>query len=167
MALIEYLLKSNRFAIMDGKGHVELIGAWLEDKGVYYSNSTYKDKPYSTFKTAGSYTGGFFSNYGNCGTGKRYNYLTDDYDDLPLISREQENKFLETGQIFCDKDGEEMFLYYDYKRDAVIAYCYDCGMELMLTLKAENHAWLNNLVWVDDYEEEQKEYNEVAYAGGK
>lgn len=41
MLLIERLCDS-KLAIMDGNGHTELVGdGWVEDKGIYYSNSTY------------------------------------------------------------------------------------------------------------------------------
>lgn len=43
LALIEKLAGySNKFAIMDGEGHTTLIGNFIEDKGIYYSNSSYE-----------------------------------------------------------------------------------------------------------------------------
>lgn len=50
--LIENLIEGSRFAILDKFGHTELLGkTWVEDGGVYYSNSSYsysyKRKSYS------------------------------------------------------------------------------------------------------------------------
>jgi len=41
-ALIEGFTES-KFAILDGKGRLELIGKFCKDNGVYYSNTSYKD----------------------------------------------------------------------------------------------------------------------------
>lgn len=66
--LIENLIDGSRFAILDKKGHCELMGkGWVEDKGCYYSNSTYSYK-----KTV--YAGfNYNSGYSRC--------LWDDYYD--------------------------------------------------------------------------------------
>ena len=51
LALIEKLAGySNKFAIMDKEGHTTLIGNFIEDNGIYYSNSTYE-----VYKTPSSY----------------------------------------------------------------------------------------------------------------
>lgn len=42
LTLIERLIDS-KMAIMDGDGHTELIGVFIEDNGCYYSNNYYKD----------------------------------------------------------------------------------------------------------------------------
>lgn len=43
LTLIEKLAGcSNKFAIMDGDGHTTLIGNFIEDKGIYYSNGSYE-----------------------------------------------------------------------------------------------------------------------------
>ena len=67
--LIENLIEGSRFAILDKKGHCELMGkGWVENKGCYYSNSTYSyPKP--------SYTG---FNYSSSGYSRG---LWDDYYD--------------------------------------------------------------------------------------
>lgn len=40
--LIERLIGNSRLAVLDKKGHCELLGkGWLEDGGLYFSNSTY------------------------------------------------------------------------------------------------------------------------------
>lgn len=45
--LIENLIVGSRLAILDKKGHCELMGSgWVEDSGVYYSNESYKREPY-------------------------------------------------------------------------------------------------------------------------
>ena len=40
--LIEQLISGSRLAIMDGLGHTELIGDWVQDDGIFYSNTYYK-----------------------------------------------------------------------------------------------------------------------------
>ena len=41
--LIERLIKGSRLAILDKNGHCELCGeGWVEDNGIFYSNSSYK-----------------------------------------------------------------------------------------------------------------------------
>lgn len=43
-------LSGSRLAILDGCGHCELIGdGWTADRGVYYSNSSYKPRPVCDF----------------------------------------------------------------------------------------------------------------------
>lgn len=67
--LIENLIDGSRFAILDKKGHCELMGkGWVEDKGCYYSNSTYSYK-----KTA-------FAGF-NCNSGYGRGLWDDYYDD--------------------------------------------------------------------------------------
>lgn len=67
--LIENLIDGSRFAILDKKGHCELMGkGWVEDKGCYYSNSTYSYK--KTIYSGFNYSGG------GCNRG-----LWDDYYD--------------------------------------------------------------------------------------
>lgn len=52
LTLIEQLAGySNKFAIMDAKGHTTLIGNFIEDNGIYYSNGTYEPLLYKTQKS--------------------------------------------------------------------------------------------------------------------
>ena len=45
--LIERLIEGSRLAILDKKGHCQLMGnGWVEDNNVYYSNDSYKREPY-------------------------------------------------------------------------------------------------------------------------
>lgn len=46
LQLIERLAES-KLAILDSKGHCELIGNFIKDNGVYYSNDTYKKRVYA------------------------------------------------------------------------------------------------------------------------
>lgn len=70
LKLIEKLIGSSRLAILDKNGHCELIGSgWVKDNGIYYSNSTYKEKTYSSFDKWGY---GYYDYYD-------YGY-DDDYD---------------------------------------------------------------------------------------
>lgn len=45
LTLIERLIES-KMAIMDGDGHTELIGDFVEDNGVYYSNNYFREDRY-------------------------------------------------------------------------------------------------------------------------
>lgn len=46
--LIEYLITGSRLAILDAKGHCELMGkGWVKDGDMYYSNSSYAREPYN------------------------------------------------------------------------------------------------------------------------
>lgn len=48
VTLIENLIEGSRFAILDKQGHCQLLGkGWIENKGCYFSNSTYSYKKYS------------------------------------------------------------------------------------------------------------------------
>ena len=49
LLLIERLIDS-KMAIMDGDGHTELIGDFIEDNGCYFSNSYYKEERYKKTK---------------------------------------------------------------------------------------------------------------------
>lgn len=49
LTLIERLIDS-KMAIMDGDGHTELIGTFIQDNGVYYSNVYYKQDRYTKTK---------------------------------------------------------------------------------------------------------------------
>ena len=53
LTLIERLIES-KMAIMDGDGHTELIGNFIEDNGCYYSNNYFKEDRYKRVVT--SYT---------------------------------------------------------------------------------------------------------------
>ena len=54
-ALIKKLIGNSRLAILDGEQHCELIGDWIKDNGIYYSNSGYKEVEYSYSKTPYTY----------------------------------------------------------------------------------------------------------------
>ena len=60
--LKDTLGNTNKLAIMDGEGNVRLVGAFTEDKGVYYSNTTYK---YPKVTTSYYGTGTYASGYGS------------------------------------------------------------------------------------------------------
>ena len=59
--LIENLIEGSRFAILDKKGHCELMGkGWVEDKGCFFSNSTYSYKKY-VYRGGGAYSDGTYN----------------------------------------------------------------------------------------------------------
>ena len=166
MGMLEYLLNGNRFAIMDKNGYVELIGNWIEDGGVFYSNTSYKQH---TFVKASSlskdwYQDKFLSGYDD------YDSYNDKYDEYYLagyISKKQEDDFLKTGMLLCDC-GEEMLIEYVESEQRCYAFCFDCGMMFKLSSKAEAYAWEHGLVVCDTEDDDLKDYNEgfgVSYAG--
>lgn len=62
--LIENLIEGSRFAILDKQGHCELLGnGWIEDKGCYYSNSTYSYKKIAWCPQSHSW-GNYWDDYG-------------------------------------------------------------------------------------------------------
>jgi hypothetical protein len=64
--LIENLISGSRFAILDKHGHCELMGkGWVEDKGCFYSNSTYsyKKTAFTGFNYNGGYNRGLWDDY--------------------------------------------------------------------------------------------------------
>lgn len=154
MKLLNYLLKGNRFVIMDGKEHVELLGDWKEDKGVFYSNTSYEHAPFSFKKTEG------FKKFTPI---KSYPSI---FSRREKISAKQEKEFLETGRITCDFCGEEMFIKYDNEAYEVIAVCFDCGEELALTLAAEDYAWNHDLVYIDAEDYSDDGYDDYDYGYG-
>lgn len=60
--LIERLIGNSRLAILDKNNHCELLGkGWIEDNGIFYSNSTYSYKKYAYLDTWDSAT--YWSNW--------------------------------------------------------------------------------------------------------
>lgn len=98
LKLIENLIVGSRLAILDKNGHCQLMGnGWVEDKGIYYSNSTYSYK-----KAVYSY-----------GSGRQNVFWDDDYyDDCPSyyydygtkswVKREKESKEVELATSLAD-----------------------------------------------------------------
>lgn len=72
--LVENLIGGSRLAILDYTGHCEMLGlGWVQNDGVWYSNSSYKPKP--KVSVAKPYTYTDFSAY------KWWSTSWDDYDD--------------------------------------------------------------------------------------
>jgi hypothetical protein len=183
MQLVGYLLDGNRFIIMDKNGHVEKFGTFQEQDGVYYSNTSFKQKSWSSY---GSYslTGSGFKSTGSLLQPK----LAKDYDccthtnpywDCDYITKEMEKDFLETGIMKCKDCGGECVIEYIQEWDITVAYCYDCGQEYILTRTAEDFAFEIGCVICDydgdnyseqDDDQETKSWNAsfgVNYNGGK
>lgn len=54
--LIKRLMGSSRLAVLDSEGHCELLGTgWVQDNGIWYSNSTYKEPKKTTYSYAPYY----------------------------------------------------------------------------------------------------------------
>ena len=150
MGILSYLLDVNRFIIMGGDGHTELIGNWIEEKGIYYSNSTYKTKKYSLPTKSCVLDHGdwkLLSDYNHYQDYRGYDYdeEVDNYWYAGYIDETQEKMFLEEGILQCCC-GEEMIIEYVDYEDAYYAFCFDCGMKYKLTKKAADYAIEHNLV---------------------
>lgn len=63
-------LVGGRLAIMDYEGHIQMIGSFVEDDGIFYSNETYKkDRARKSHTTTTTNTGyGCYSNYYRSGS---------------------------------------------------------------------------------------------------
>ncbi|MBR2679176.1 MAG: class II glutamine amidotransferase [Exiguobacterium sp.] len=53
--LLQNLIGTNKLAFMDNDGHLTLIGKFIEDKGYYFSNQSYKQSTLYRIPTAYSY----------------------------------------------------------------------------------------------------------------
>lgn len=94
--IIKSELNANKLIILDASGNVKKYGDFIYDDGVYYSNSSYKERYYYTSKNYTSiYDDDFYKNY------------EINYDDLKL----DEN---DTDEI---KDDFNYDTYYDYIKD--------------------------------------------------
>lgn len=130
VALVKRLISGSRLAILDKSGHIEYIGdTWnTDDKGVKYSNTSWKAlkispsySSYSSYGTGyGTYSGKYDDKYWN---DYSTNYWEDEEDDLDKYSQWVESNYNEkTGQYMFDMDAGNCPLYM-YDDDS---YCYDC-----------------------------------------
>lgn len=118
--LFEMAISGSKLAVITPDGSIELHGSgWTKDKGVYYSNSTYK---YSRYVGYGSYAGGW-------GSYETWDQDDDDNDDkldtktiIPLTDAKSETpKF-----TLCEACGE-----WGYEiEDDICHYCGRTGPEI-------------------------------------
>lgn len=136
---ISYLLGTNRVVILDKLGHATTFGDWVEDNGVFYSNTSYKEvkTKISNWKTYYDY-----DDYG-------YGYGFDKYSEVSL-SKIQEKEFNDTYFITCDCCGGDTYLYYDNDLQKVVAYCIDCGTTFILPDDLAEKAKAMGLVYFDN-----------------
>ncbi len=103
--LIERMISGSRLAIMDSKGHCELIGDWITDDGIYYSNSSYMDCRHS-----------------NCNYSYYYpSYYPDAGDDKELLLEDWEF-FLNEEEMMYDLDED----YCPVSMEGDTSYCRFC-----------------------------------------
>lgn len=81
--LADTLGKTNKLALLDGEGNLRLVGDFTCEKGVYYSNTTYKQPK----KVAATYYPNTSSYYGK---GSYYQSTTPKY--FPLNKKEEKEK---------------------------------------------------------------------------
>lgn len=80
LKLIEKLADS-KLAILDSTGHCELIGNFIKDNGIYYSNDTYKKRAYVWSYPKKSENSKSYKCYGSYDDYYGYDYDYYDYDD--------------------------------------------------------------------------------------
>lgn len=146
MSLFKYLLKNNKIVILNGDGHAELIGDWVEDNGVFYSNTTYKQEKtsFKVFKTYGDYCSYYGSYYG--------------YEKPKQLSKSQLADIKTSKTIFCDFCGEECVIQYDDDLQCYIAICLGCGQTYELDEKTAEFALQNGLCDYPYYDDDEHEY---------
>lgn len=139
LTLIERLIDS-KMCILDAKGHVELIGKFIEDDGIFYSNNSYKPYAYTTksgrtyydYGSYGCYTTGWDDDYSDWGqeveTKEEYienrDILDDDDDDESLekwIEEEAKTCYDSLSDIYYFDDFYCPVIYGEYK------YCEKCA----------------------------------------
>ena len=76
------VLCGSKLAVMGSDGHVELIGDFIEDKGCYYSNSTYLASKYPKW------------------TFKPYSLYSDDYENWELYYDKKSRKY-DFDETYC------------------------------------------------------------------
>lgn len=160
--LIEYLLGSNRFVIMNGDGHTQLFGEWTKSNGVFYSNNSFSYKKQKTWNYSKSTNSGYFSQSYGYGDNDGYDVCDDDgygYDGSTAgydgkgqyrwngrlsLTEEQKADFIKTGVLKCEC-GKPLYIGWDKEHSTTVGIC-DCGEEYFLDWYSENIAFKNNLV---------------------
>ena len=121
---------SNKLAIMSKDGHVELIGSFIEDKGCYYSNSTYTYYAYNIYDYSSKtkkdedddneeleYIDGFYYNYMD---GSYYDEYGNHYDSY--------GNYIGYNAKYCTNKKNSNMDYESYKReDDWYDFDYDSG----------------------------------------
>lgn len=93
--LIENLIEGSRFAILDKKGHCELMGkGWQEDEGVWYSNSTY------SYNRKSLYTGWSWDSEDDMALGGAYSPYRWDRQVYRQHSKKEKSVPIEDG-LYC------------------------------------------------------------------
>lgn len=126
LKLIERLA-SSKLAILDKTGHCELIGDFIEDNGIYYSNSTYNPKPKYDFSS-------YYDKLHD-----KYSDYYDDYDDCYYdygydSGKRRQTTYMEDYEHFENCYNDETQLYeFDSMDECPEAlyndgnYCYMCS----------------------------------------
>ena len=111
--LVENLIDNSRLAVLDSTGHCEMLGlGWVENNGVWYSNSSYKPKPKVSITKPYTYTD--YSAYKWWSTSWNYDdddEVTDDISthDSPIYF-DDENEYWEMIEEYYDPNTETYYL---------------------------------------------------------
>jgi len=131
--LLDKFLHGNKVVFLHGNGKVDMYGDWKENKGVFYSNETYKEK---TFKTWSSYSSYYNDLYGY-GYGRYYQDSKEDKEKtnkreigkLAIMSMWQEDDLIANGDTWCDECGSEVYVDYDDELGCWVGTCMSCGKQ--------------------------------------
>lgn len=113
--LIKMATDTSKFAIMYGDGTLRLVGEFLKEKGIFYSNSSYIERIVPTYSWPMS--GYYDCGYGNAGKGKKGEYNADYWNAL----KDNDNYLgaLPEKCPFCGSPDWELYTETSY-------YCPDC-----------------------------------------
>ncbi len=97
-AFFEPIINGSRLAFLDGDGNIYRYGEWIEDDGIYYSNSGYIESHYIHYN---HYTYGYdyYDNYDKCEF-DNYEWGDEQYETLLLDKIECYQEIIDSDDIY-------------------------------------------------------------------
>lgn len=172
MSVMKYTLDGNRFLIMDGNGHTELLGGWEQSKGVYYSNSSYKQEKVYTHITKVNFNDwthiGHIANSGSVYKDNTKKVQTKTPAGYLEMTSQMISDLYNHGYCYCSECGEEIYFDYDNAIDSYVGICLGCGEifvvddDLVDFLISEGY-----VVPKEEYDDDYDYYGEMVYGGAR
>lgn len=139
--LIEESINNSRMIFLNGKSEFELLGDWIEDNGIYYSNNTFK--AYRTPKTFWS------SSYNGCGSSYNYSwnkdsYTSDGYSDFKHLKMSE----IDSEELKDELDDIEVKKLYYIPNNCY----YDFGDGYLYEVEADMMADANGRLYIYEYD---------------
>ena len=129
--MFEYLLSGNRVVVLGGDGHAELIGSWIEDGGLFYSNSSYKEVKFHFSKLSDYELYEWNKSFGVSTTKKSKKTKSKSKKKSTVVytplNEKQKEDLRYLGRMYCSKCGAWLEIAYDNSLDTYYAYCPDCA----------------------------------------